>query len=469
MLRAALLGHQGWLLSSSSTRVLVDPLLTAGFGHGGLAGAVFPGRVIDLGRLSPIDAVFLTHEHDDHFDIASILRLDRRIPILISARSSFALSEFLRAHGFEVRRLEPNSVTRVGDLDLQVFVADHRTTPDADEWDVLPFIVSDATRQGVFASSVDVPMPSTMLEVLVEMPGWPGVVCIANNTTDTRFVTRGAGVLSRSDDTEALARVLVCRFDAWARRLELPRFIAITGGGWRHPPELEWVDTLAFSVEPGRLASSLSKALGTRVHAMLPGEGIALEGSRTTDISESAVSLQGPSEREGQARVEVPPLPSPALRRTAADDDETRLAAGLERFARFLYGREVFTQVHSLASTDALAFVLHRASSPIVFAYRPWAGDFERVTTPDAFVRYACGFECWAVDLLALFEGRLAASALCYTGRLRCWNHLPAQLRVSPQLLWLFSHPLHQPKTARALYDHVAEHCGPVAIEVQAR
>ncbi len=467
MLRAVFLGHQGWLLSSESTRMLVDPLLTEGFGHGGMAGSVFPGRTIDLGQLSPIDAVFLTHEHDDHFDIASLLRLDRDIPIFISARSSVALAGFLSGLGFAVRSVEPNSITRIGDLLVRTFVADHRVTPDADEWDVLPFIVSDDAGQGVFASSVDVPMPAPMIEALVDMPGWPGILCLANNTTDTRFVRHEAGVLSRLDDTDALARVLCRRLTAVAELAGGPRFIAITGGGWRHPPELDWVDAVAFSVNPGRLARLMSETCGGRVEAMLPGQGVTLRALGMQDFTHPAVALKGSAERPELDSVEVPAALAPAV--VPADTlDVDRLDVELQGFARFLYARRIFGQVHSLSTADPLGFVVHTDSAPWVFAYRPAAAGFERITVKDPVSRFVSGFECWGAELLALFEGRVAASALCYSGRLRCWNRTPERLRVSPHLLWLFSHPLHRPDVARALYDRLAESLGPVPIMVRA-
>lgn len=465
MLRAVFLGHQGWLLSSDSARVLVDPLLTEGFGHGGKAGLVFPERSVDLAALSPIDAVFLTHEHDDHFDIASLLRLDRRIPMLISARSSVAMAGFLSAQGFEVRRIGPETTTRIGDMELRTFVAEHGTTPEADEWDALPFIVSDDGGQGVFASSVDVSMPQTMLKALSDMPGWPGVLCLANNTTDTRFVRRDAGTLSRSDDTDALARVLGRRLAALEDQAGLPRFTAITGGGWRHPPELAWVDAVAFSVEPSRLARVLSESSGAMVRAVLPGQGVELGGLAAQEVSESAVTLRGASARPQLERMHVPATLAPAVM-PAELSDLARLGACLETFARFLYARPVFAQIHSLPGSDALAFVLHTQSEPAVFAYRPAAAAFERVDAADPLTRFLSGFECWASDLLALFEGRLGPSALCYSGRLRCWNRAADRLRISPHLLWLFSHPLHRPEVARVLYDNVAAGCGPVAVQV---
>ncbi|MBV1858811.1 MAG: hypothetical protein KUG77_10395, partial [Nannocystaceae bacterium] len=353
------------------------------------------------------------------------------------------------------------------DLNLRVFVADHSAVPDADEWDVLPFIVSDDAGQGVFASSVDVPMPPAMFEALMELPGWPGILCLANNTTDTRFVRRESGVLSRSEDTQALTRVLSRRLAAFAGRAGLPRFTAVTGGGWSHPADLAWVDALAFSVDPTPLASALSDACGGRVRAVLPGRRITLQALEVVEDSDPAVELKGPIERPDPGAVEVPAMPTRAVDSAAVD--EARLEAELQPFARFLFARGIFAQVHSLPRSDALAFAVHTESSPVVLAYRSAAGGFERVTVADPFTHFLSGFECWAADLLALLEGRLAASALCYTGRLRCWNRSPQRLRVSPQLLWLFSHPLHRPELARGLYEHVAASCGPVEIAVRAR
>lgn len=468
MLRATFLGHQGWLLASDATRILVDPLLTNGFGHGGMAGDVFPARDIDLQRLSPIDAVFLTHEHDDHFDIASLLRVDRRIPVFISARSSIAMEGFLAAHGFEVRRVEPETTLRIGELHIRTFVGDHTATPEADEWDVLPFIVTDDAGQGVFASSVDVSMPEAMLAALSGMSGWPGVLCLANNTTDTRFVQRDAGQLSRSDDTETLARVLGRRLAALAEQVALPRVTAITGGGWRHPPESAWIDAVAFSVDPTRLAASLSEASGCTVRAVTPGERFELRDSGVGATSDPCVVLKGSRARPRAVTGQVPAM---VPRAVVSDDmpDVARLDAELAAFARFLYARRVFAQVHSLPSSEPLAFVLHTRSEPLVFAYRPAAAVFEQVTVTGPFSEFCSGFECWASDLLALFEGRLGPSALCYSGRLRCWNRAPNRLRVSPHLLWLFSHPLHRPDVARALYDNMAERCEAVPVGVLPR
>ena len=126
MLGACALGHQGWLLSSASTRVLVDPLLGDRMGHGGHVGPMYPPRRIDFAAFPAVDAVILSHEHDDHFDIPTLHRLDRRIPVYLSSRASTAANALLRDMGFTVHPLRPNSTLAIGDLRYRSFVADHR-------------------------------------------------------------------------------------------------------------------------------------------------------------------------------------------------------------------------------------------------------------------------------------------------------------------------------------------------------
>lgn len=72
------LGHQGWMFRSRRLCILVDPLLCEEFGQGAaLEYRVHPPRVWTAAALPEIDAVVLTHEHDDHFDIPSLARLEQ--------------------------------------------------------------------------------------------------------------------------------------------------------------------------------------------------------------------------------------------------------------------------------------------------------------------------------------------------------------------------------------------------------
>src|SRR5580698_10783835 len=101
------LGHQGWFFSSGESRLMVDPLLTPAFGHLGALGVVYPPRVFSFEALPPVDAVLITHEHEDHLDVPSLARIDRKVPMLLSSHSSRAAHTLLVDMGFDVRRVRP--------------------------------------------------------------------------------------------------------------------------------------------------------------------------------------------------------------------------------------------------------------------------------------------------------------------------------------------------------------------------
>ena len=78
MLSTTFLGHQGWLFQSKAASFLVDPLLCEEFGHAqALQYRVYPPRVLTFECFPRIDGVVLTHEHDDHFDIPSLARIEQ--------------------------------------------------------------------------------------------------------------------------------------------------------------------------------------------------------------------------------------------------------------------------------------------------------------------------------------------------------------------------------------------------------
>lgn len=61
------------------TRILVDPVVEASFGHSPrLRFEIHPARRIDLDLMPRVDAVVVTNEHLDHFHLPSLRRLPMR-------------------------------------------------------------------------------------------------------------------------------------------------------------------------------------------------------------------------------------------------------------------------------------------------------------------------------------------------------------------------------------------------------
>src|SRR4051812_21066979 len=68
-------GHASWLIQEGGVSLLTDPTLRPTFTGG--TWAVSPSRRLALGRLPRLDALFISHGHRDHFDLATLARLPR--------------------------------------------------------------------------------------------------------------------------------------------------------------------------------------------------------------------------------------------------------------------------------------------------------------------------------------------------------------------------------------------------------
>lgn len=466
MLQTTFLGHQGWLFETSTTRVLIDPLLGDRFGHRGLAGVPYPPRRIDFAAFPPVDAVVLTHEHDDHFDIPSLNRLDRAIPIHLSARSSDAAHGLLRDMGFRVHPLHSEHELVIGDLHYRTFAVDHRDGRNGDEWDVFPFLLYDSAGHGSFWSSVDVRPGAELLSRLRALGGRPGIWAYANNTTSAAFQqATPPGPVAHSDE-EALLGVAIRRHAEVVQHWGMPAVSVVCGSGWSYGDERAWLDHHAFPLSSERIAQALAaRHAAGRFAAPVPGQTFELHHGRLVaspagrPFLEALPREQWPSRefRGDGARISDY---APACGRRELDPVQLeRLTHELRDLARHLHGTAVFRSLCSLP-TDAVdgrrpGFCLalrNGTDSPVVLRYHPAGCRFARHDPVDPLAEFTSGLELWATDLLAFLDGEIGPSALCYAGRLRTWNHDPRRLWVSPHLLWGFGHPQRRPEATAALY-----------------
>jgi hypothetical protein len=474
MFRALFLGHQGWLFSSSSTHVLVDPLLDEAFGHGGILGSLHPPRLIEPSEFPPIDAVVYTHEHEDHFSIPSLARLDRRVPIYFSARCSVAAEAILSEMGFTARRVYPGQDLRISELTFSWMSPDHVRQSNQDEWDVLPFLVRDQGGHGSFVSTVDVPRPPGFFEAVRAVSKQPGIFCLTNNVMAHGYQVVGgqtpagpevSGVGLGAAWCDQLATVV----DAWG----LPAAVVAGGGGWAFAPPLGKLNRHAFPASSDAVLRSLQALLpdGRPCFAPLPGQAVIMRSGLAERVDAQAPFVRTRPPEDWPVRTYTGPgtlidhFPAACGRTSVVASGWTEIERGLAQLAAFAYGREEFRQLYSLKQplpqgirpTWALVLKDGSAEGWRTMAYEPSAASFTRVEEDLPFDRYLAGLECWAADFLALLRGELTPSAVLL-GRCRLWNRHPELFEASfPRLFATFFHPLFRPVASLSLYRRLLD------------
>lgn len=122
------LGHQGWLVQAGDATVAFDPVLEDSFGHSpGTDFRVYPARQIDPRKMPTPDAVFLSHEHLDHFHLPSLARLHRQTPIYVGSQMPRCVVTILEEMGFPIVIFQPGQIIGIRDIDVIPFAAGKNT------------------------------------------------------------------------------------------------------------------------------------------------------------------------------------------------------------------------------------------------------------------------------------------------------------------------------------------------------
>ncbi|MDB4954416.1 MAG: fold metallo-hydrolase [Myxococcales bacterium] len=421
---------------------------------------MFPPRTLDFDRFPKLDAVVLSHEHDDHFDVPSLALLDRSIPIHLSSRSSIAASQILREMGFTVHPLVPGVATKLGDLEIMPFCGDHVSTSSGDEWDTLPFLVRHTEGHGSFFSMVDIPITQMHVEWAAAKVMRPGLVGWTNNAMDWShmadylrervegtqqcFVNMGVGHKLISTIWGAPAAMMMC------------------AGGMAFEGDRQWLNQRVFCVDTEAVCKMMGNVYKKeKFYAALPGQTFRMQGNKLKSVESSTSFLTtAPADTwpsRGKAQTEVRDFAPATGRRELPDLD--RLRAALDELARSMVGGPLFKSLFSLLAPEApdrkltFAFVLRNDHAPIAFEYDPNACTFRDGIADER--AYLAGFECWASDLLAVLSGELGPIALSF-GRAKLWNALPERFTFEIfGELYRMSHPLRRPAETLRTYQRL--------------
>lgn len=436
-MRATFLGHQGWLVSSRTSSVLVDPIVLPYFRNGGYSRAwVSPPRRLALRGLK-IDALVLTHEHEDHFHLESIAMLPRSMRVLISHGFSAAGEQVLNALGFdEVVRAVPDSGYKVGaDLSL-TFLS---PPGELSERGVVQPLFLGAGDCESFYNLVDCGVAPSLLPWLararVERLGG---LCVALNAEPwiRRDVYNGGSL--RAAFHRTIAPLDVLGLVSMLGPLPAVERVAVVGGGF--------LDENAPAYAPrGYLASiaSMFERLShseTSFFAPVAGQTLFLgEEESATEAARCARIVAhdaGAEAAVAQLLNKAPPQweayafdPVCGNRRLPS---EPELRSALECLARALR----YSRFHAEAAAQGFPYRdekpqcagscglrLYDDSGDHYYHYETRNGSIV-ACRPGLHEQHAFGFECWASDLLELMAARLGVYELI---RYRCREWLPPQ------------------------------------------
>jgi hypothetical protein len=466
MFQATFLGNHGWLVASEQSSLLVDPLLYDRYGWTESIGLrVWPPRAIHLERFPAIDAVLLTHEHEGHFDIASLHLLDRKVPIYVSALSSLAMREALEEMGFPVHPVAPGAGFAAGDLEV-ITMASEQETAQGEEWDNLAHLVRDRAGHGSLFTPVDVAPTREMRRVAQKVLERPGLWAHTNNYSSWKFMHQ------RPQAAERPLYKLVTNVFNYHRRLsdawEAPEALLLYGGGFSFAGERAWINREIFPCDSRAAARALSLMLpGERVFAPAPGETFRMKEGKLVDVVDRSPFAEALPKEEWPFRGQSGEITwlddfGPACgRKDFAAADLEALEEELAGFAAFLYANFPFRRLYSLRAAEiegrrptiALLLRADAAGATHVFEYEPQACRFRRVTSEDPLREYVGVYECWATDLLALLRAEIASPSLALARS----RHFATGAELFDLDLYLmeYAHPLRQPARFLELYRRV--------------
>jgi UDP-MurNAc hydroxylase len=124
MMKITYLGHAAIFLETNGTSILMDPWLTDGAYLG--SWWHFPPLVLGIRDLPRPDVIYISHEHADHFDPATLEQADRSSRVVIANFRNKRFRDRIAGLGFrDIVELDFGTTMRLGDrLDIQLIAPD---------------------------------------------------------------------------------------------------------------------------------------------------------------------------------------------------------------------------------------------------------------------------------------------------------------------------------------------------------
>lgn len=428
-LRCTYLGWQGWCISGDTACIAFDPLLLDEVGRGPKHTRMDyhfrAARAWNTRALPAVDGVIITHEHEDHFNIPTLARIERSVPLYISDAMSSAARNILAEMGFSVTYVSPGQVVDIGDLEIRFFGPNHLHGYPygiGDEWDTLGYAVRQTDGHGVFMTNVDIAPTPEMTAFMDKHAHSMDVITFMK--MKLRFWSKGATLTGQHGEH--------------------------SGAGHR------------ATLDADRDAETLSA--GDSV-IPFPGQTLIFTSGHLEDIQPRTDYLYTLPRSEWPVRKAFfPPseeLPqAPVTGEFVSASERIPLERCLRELAEYLYGRwhyrfllSIRGNVRTRKPTFALVFGTDEESDEWVYEYSLHDCDFRRVAIDldTAADRYVGIVVMWASDFLAVAQGRVEARNI-YRATQEDWAvDCPPGARFT-RVMWTCYHPLRFPERTLAQY-----------------
>lgn len=439
------LGHQGWAFDTSVGTVFLDPIFKT-IGNAGVQLPVWPDREIDTKSLPRIGGLIISHEHSDHFDIDTLLRMPWRGTVYISDRSSQAIFELLVDLGYTPVRLGAYDEIQFGDVNFRLLpLAWSLLEPDA-----YGYLVRSDDDTSFFTSVDGMPHQETIQWLKKHCP-----LRTVDNFTNNYLeplpeLTTGDGA-----DKQAVGMMVSNLMSSV--NLLAPRRVVMSGQGWSYPPKYSELNHRFFSVTHQALLPIMQDIYpDIRWQAPEPGTYIGLAGEECDGSTASYVIARSPTNRDyhdyTRALSGEPWSRNRSLGKRALDKVLDFIQI---EFARKIdtYGHRLIRRLYELSlnpTTDLMPTIALRIlNGDDAYHFIMDQGWLRFVSaTDDLDIRsdVAAGIEIWASDLELLINGN-EEPYLVYETAVRRWCNVSSLISSSVHVhIFLAFGPRNQPE-----------------------
>lgn len=153
-------GHACWIIKTTSTTIITDPVLMDPFEQGTVTAC--PSREIQIPKLPKLDAIFISHRHLDHFHVPTLKKLPTNIPVFIPDDRLTKLA--LQQIGFQdIRTMKAFVEQKVND-DFSLIPLPS-ITDDFIEHGAI-FVHTEKEKKYTILNQVDTPLSDDIIEVI---------------------------------------------------------------------------------------------------------------------------------------------------------------------------------------------------------------------------------------------------------------------------------------------------------------